>query len=56
MLTSTYPFPKDSKHDIINSEPDLELLRKLDYTENCIDLVNKMLHKNPTLRLKISSI
>ena len=58
MLTSQYPFPEGDKEAIMDDkvQPRLNLLRDLEYTENCIDLVNKMLHKNPVLRPKVKAV
>lgn len=43
------------EHKIVNEAPDLMLLAKLGYNESAIDVVQKLLNKNPVARLSMTA-
>lgn len=59
MLTQALPFVADEEHsvehNIVNQQPNLAILTDLGYNESAIDVVQKLLNKNPVARLSMTA-
>ena len=59
MLTQTLPFVADEEHSvehkIVNEQPNLAVLAELGYNESAIEVVQKLLNKNPVARLSMTA-
>ena len=60
MLTKTFPFNGSSveeiEEQIICYEPDLQLVEKMGYSENCLDLLSRLLEKDPKKRISANFV
>ena len=59
MLTQTLPFTADEthtvEHKIVHHQPNLAALTAQGYNESAIDVVQKLLNKNPVARLSMAA-